>query len=231
VNRQAQGSDFVLAATGLRAEARIAARVPQVKAVAGGGDGGRLERLIHEEIADGAKGVISFGIAAGLSPGEGSGTCIVAREIAHGDIRYPADQAWASRLRAVIPKAELAIVGAVDRPLQNPTEKQALYAATGAVAADMESHIAARLAAEHSLSFAALRVIADPATRAVPPAALAGLGKDGRVDVWAVLASLARTPGQLPAMIALAAETRRAMAELFRCHRLLGPGLGFFDLG
>jgi hypothetical protein len=119
----------------------------------------------------------------------------------------------------------------VDRPLQNPTEKQALYAATGAVAADMESHIAARLAAEHSLSFAALRVIADPATRAVPPAALAGLGKDGRVDVWAVLASLARTPGQLPAMIALAAETRRAMAELFRCHRLLGPGLGFFDLG
>jgi hypothetical protein len=65
----------------------------------------------------------------------------------------------------------------------------------------------------------------------VPPAALAGMGKDGSVDVLAVLASLARAPGQLPAMIGLAADTRRAMAELFRCHRLLGTGFSFLDLG
>jgi len=231
VSRQAQGSGFVLAATGLRAEARIAARIARVRTVAGGGDGSRLDRLIRQEIANGAKAIISFGIAAGLASGKGPGTCVVAREIAHGDIRYPADQAWAGRLRTVISDDELAIVAGVDRPLQNPTEKQALYAATGAVAADMESHIAARLATEHGLPFAALRVIADPTARAVPPAALAGMGKDGRVDGLAVLAALARAPNQLPAMKGLAADTRRAMAALLRCHRLLGSGFGFFDLG
>ncbi len=126
---------------------------------------------------------------------------------------------------------ELATIAAVDRPLESLGEKHALYAKTGAVAADMESHIAARLAIEHGLPFVALRVVADPAARAVPPAALAGMRKDGRVDVGAVLVSLARQPGQLPAMIGLAADTRRAMSQLFRCHRLLGPGFGFFDLG
>jgi adenosylhomocysteine nucleosidase len=231
VSGGAQKPSFVLAATGLRAEARIAARVPNVRAVAGGGDAGRLEQLIRQEIVEGAQGIISFGIAAGLRAGKGPGTCVVGREIAHGELRYSTDQAWAARLRSAIHDAELATIAGVDRPLQSPAEKHALYAATGAVAADMESHIAARLSAEHGLPFVMLRVIADPATRAVPPAALAGMGKDGRVDVWAVLASLARAPGRLPAMLRLAADTRRAMAELFRCHRLLGPGFGFFDLG
>ena len=44
--------------------------------------------------------------------------------------------------------------------------KAALRATTGADAVDMESHIAARYAEQHSLPFAALRVISDPAHRA-----------------------------------------------------------------
>jgi hopanoid-associated phosphorylase len=231
VSGQELESDFVLAATGLGTEARIAARVPQVKAVAAGGDSGRLEQLIRHEIADGAKAVISFGIAAGLAPEMAPGTCFVAREIVYGDIRYPTDQAWAERLRTAVSGAELASIAGVDHPLQSPAEKQALHAKTRTVAADMESHIVARLAAEHRLPFAALRVIADPVARTVPPAALAGMGKDGRVEVLAVLSSLAREPGQIPALIGIAADTLRAMAELFRCNRLLGPGFNFFDLG
>jgi adenosylhomocysteine nucleosidase len=231
VSGEAQKPSFVVVATGLRAEARIATRVPEVRAVTGGGNDGRLEQLIRSEIASGAVGIMSFGIAAGLVAGELPGTCVVGREIMYGDLRYPTDAAWATRIRAAIKGGELATIAGVDRPLESPDEKQALRLATGAVAADMESHIAARLAAEHGLPFAALRVIADPATRAVPPAALAGMSKDGRVDVLAVLAALARNPGQLPALVGLAADTRRAMAELFRRHRLLGPGFGFFDLG
>jgi hopanoid-associated phosphorylase len=230
VSGEAQKTSFVVVATGLRAEARIAARVPQVKAVAGGADGRRLGQLIRQEISQGAKAVISFGIAAGLAPGRGSGNCLVGSEIVHGDRRYPTDQTWAARLHSTL-RAELATVAGVDRPLQSPAEKQALFAETHAVAADMESHVAARLAAERGLPFAALRVIADSAAREIPPAALAGMGKDGRVDVLAVLVALRRAPGQLPALVGLAADTRRAMAELFRCHRLLGPGFGFFDLG
>jgi len=231
VSRQAQGSGFVLAVTGLRAEARIAARVQQVKAVAGGGDGSRLDQLIRQEIANGADALISFGIAAGLLAEKTPGTCVAGSEVVHGDLRYPIDAAWAARIKSAINGVELATIAGVDRPLKSPAEKHALHVKTHAVVADMESHIAARIAAEHGLPFAALRVIADSGTRPVPTVALAGMGKDGRVDVLAVLASLARAPGQIPALIGIAADTRRAMAELFRCHRLLGPGFAFFDLG
>src|SRR5262249_36882117 len=161
VSRQEQGLGFVLAAAGLRAEARVAARVPQVRAVAGGGDGRRLEQVIQQEIAQGAEAIISFGIAAGLVAGKLPGTCVVGREIMYGDLRYPTDAAWAARISAAISGGELTTIAGVDRPLERPGEKRALYAKTRAVAADMESHIAARIAAEHGLPFATLRVIAD----------------------------------------------------------------------
>jgi len=225
-----QRPGLVIAATGLRAEARIAARLPQVRPVHGGGNAQRLERLIREAIAKGGCAVISFGVAAGLASGKGPGTSLIASEVVHGGEEYVADPVWAGRLQAAIPRAELAVIAGVNRPLLNPAQKEALQAETGAAAADMESHIAARLAAEHKLPFAALRVIADPAEKAVPAAAVAGMRSDGRIDVWAVLAALMRAPGELPALLRLSADMRRAMAELFRCHRRLGPGLGFFDL-
>jgi adenosylhomocysteine nucleosidase len=231
VRAQRQNPAFVIAATGLGAEARIAARLANVVTVAGGGEAHRLDRLIGEAIAQGGCAIISFGIAAGLVPGKSAGTCFIGNDAVHRGVRYSADSTWASRLKAAIGEAELATIAGVDRPLRSPAEKRALQAATGAIAADMESHIVARLATEHRLPFAILRVIADRAETEVPSAALAGMGKDGRVDVTAVLASLAREPSQIPALMRVAMDTGRAFAELLRCHRRLGPGFSFFDLG
>ncbi len=95
----------------------------------------------------------------------------------------------------------------------------------------MESHIVGRIAAESGLPFAILRVIADPAERQLPPAALVGMRSDGAIDFRAVLASLAASPSQLPALMRLTVDTARARATLLRCRDLLGPGLGFGDLG
>jgi adenosylhomocysteine nucleosidase len=95
----------------------------------------------------------------------------------------------------------------------------------------MESQIAAELAARHRLPFAALRVIADPVERQLPPAALVGMRQDGEIDLAAVIASLARNPTQLRALMGLAFDTKRAFAALLRCNDLLGPRLGFGDLG
>ena len=47
------------------------------------------------------------------------------------------------------------------------------------------------------LAFAAVRVIVDPADRAIPPAALLGMGADGRTDVAGVLRELIARPAQL----------------------------------
>ena len=112
--------------------------------------------------------------------------------------------------------------------------KAALYASTGALAVDMESHVAAAFAAEHGLPFVALRVISDGADRALPKAAQAGMKKDGGMDILAVLRELAKDPRQLPALIRTGREAEVAFQrlKLLRRHDLLGRlGVGDPDLG
>ncbi len=66
------------------------------------------------------------------------------------------------------------------------------------LAVDMESHGAARFAENWGLPFAALRAIADPQHRALPPAAMVGMKPDGSADIKAVL----RGAGPQPVAIA-----------------------------
>jgi adenosylhomocysteine nucleosidase len=231
VSPESTTSGYVLAATGLRAEARIAERSPRTRAVAGGGDAAQLERLSEQAIADGCRGVISFGMAGALRPGLGPGACLVGREVIDESGCYRADEAWTARLLAKLDRAEIVGIAGVDRPLLTQSQKQALFEATGAAAVDMESHVAARLAAKHGLPFAILRVVADPQERTLPEAALAGMRADGTTDVAAVLSSLGKDPAQIPQLIRVAADAGRAYYALLRCHRRLGPGLGLFDLG
>jgi len=227
----AQEASFVLAVTGLRAEARIAERAEGVQAVSGGGDAARLEHLIIEAIEDGAEALISFGIAAGLAWNMNAGTCAIGRNVVHDGTSYAADPVWGDRIKSMIGVAELVTIAGVDQPLRSQVEKKALHAETGAAAGDMESHVVARLAAKHELPFAVLRAIADPANREIPQAALDGMGSNGRINIGGVLMSLAKEPSSLRSLVRLAADTRLAMGTLFRCHDLLGPRLGFGDLG
>ena len=226
-----KGAGFVIAATGLRAEARIAARSGGVRAVEGGGDTVRLDKLVRQLAAQGGVAIVSFGIAAGLVPQCSAGACLIGREVVYGGSSYPADPAWTESIKKTIGRADLVRIAGVDRPLSRSSEKQDLHQGSGAAAADMESHVVARIAAELALPFAVLRVIADPVERELPPAALAGMRTDGRIDVGAVLASLAKSPHQLPGLIRLATEAGRARAILLHCSDLLGPRLGFRDLG
>ncbi len=92
----------------------------------------------------------------------------------------------------------------------------------------MESHVAARLAALHGLPFAALRVVADPAERSLPPAALVGMRPDGTTDIGAVLRSLGRAPRQLPGLIRTGLDARAAFSAL-KSSRLELASL--FDIG
>jgi adenosylhomocysteine nucleosidase len=222
---------FVVAATGLRAEALIAARSEGVRAVAGGGDAAQLAQAIEQALAEGGYALISFGVCASLKPGLTAGTCLAGREVVHAGTTYAADTAWTARIAKVIGGKEPVIMAGVDHPLTSLAEKRPLHAASGAVAADMESHIVAEIATRNGLPFAVLRVVADPAARDIPPAALAAMAADGGVDIAGLLAALRRDPAQLAALARLAGDTARAMAGLFRCHHLLGPRLGFPDLG
>lgn len=225
---QAQG--FVVAATGLRAEARIAERSPGVKAVAGGGRESALSELLERALADGARGLISFGIAGALQPELSPGTCIVGTGVVSGGERFSCDKAWVERLLARLPEARREMIAGSSTAVADVEAKAKLYRQTGAVAVDMESQVVARVAMAHGLPFAVLRVIADGAMQALPPAAVNGMKEDGTPDVVRVLKSLASRPAQLPGLIGTAFSARRAMAELLRCHGLVGPGLGGVDL-
>ena len=218
---------------GLAAEARIAAG-PGVVVIAGGGDGQRLSAAI-EAAAPGARGIISFGVAGGLSPAFSPGDVLIAETIVSPDgARHAADVAWRQALAAKLGAAArsapgLAFAG-VDTALADVAGKAALHRATGAAVVDMESHIVAAIAARHALPVAAIRVVTDAADRALPHAATVGMRADGKVDLAAILLSLGKNPAQLPGLIRTGLDARRAFAALLRCRQLLGPGFALVDL-
>ncbi|HEY8015117.1 MAG TPA: hopanoid-associated phosphorylase, partial [Dongiaceae bacterium] len=111
---------FILAVSGLAREAAIA-RGPGVRALAAGGP--RLPLLIEAAIADGAVGILSFGIAGGLDATLPPGTAILAGAVISGGQRWPVDAAWRGRLAARLPDARLGDLAGVDLPAMTQAAK------------------------------------------------------------------------------------------------------------
>jgi adenosylhomocysteine nucleosidase len=227
---------MILVATGLKREARILGG-PSVQVVAGGGDRGRLE-LELEGAAGEATALISMGLCGALATGLRPGDCVVATEIIYHYPLVPGDQRkfnthpeWTAALARALPNARSGPMLASDIMIADARGKATAYAATGALAVDMESHVAAAVAARHGLPFAAVRVVSDAADRSLPAAAQAGMAADGGMDVLAVIKALAADLRQLPALIRIGAEAEAAFQALRRGRDLLGPGLGRPDLG
>ncbi|MBV8563962.1 MAG: phosphorylase, partial [Methylobacteriaceae bacterium] len=138
----------------------------------------------------------------------------------------PTDTAWTLRLKAALPGVRVGAVAGSDVMVATAAAKAALRTATGAVAADMESHVVARAAERHRLPFAVARTISDAAHRGLPASAQAGMKPDGGMDLPGVLAALARRPWELPALIRTGVEAEAAFAALLRGRQLLGGTLG-----
>ena len=218
----------ILAVTGLKREAEIAGG-QSVVAVAGGGDAkGLAEKLdaLHGDI----KGVISFGVAGGLSPLLKVGEAVIADQVISGGEQWRCSERWRVALAAKLAGAHQGPIAASTAILENAKEKAALFAATGALAVDMESAVAARFAAARKLPFAVLRVISDDARHVLPPAALVAMRPDGGIAISRVLGSLVRHPLQLPSLVRMARTSGKAFKELLRCRSLCGVGLAGLDL-
>jgi len=218
----------VIAVCGLAIEARIAAG-PGVRTVVGGGHAQPLAVALEREIERGAYGIMSFGIAGGLTEDLSAGTCVVARNIVTRSATWPVHAAWSNAIASVLPDALHADIAGVDAIVSKPQERESLRRVTGAVIVDTESHIAARIAANHRLPFAALRVVADSARRTLPPVAHVALRSDGKINHLAVLRSLARAPRQFGSLARTAVDARIAFRSLSRGRRRLGASLGFAD--
>jgi len=193
----------------MTAEARIARRVGWPVGVGGGGSPG-AEAAARAMLRAGASGLVSLGLAAGLDPGLRPGDVVVPGQVIDQGRPLPVDKALANRLGGADGRTILGL----DQVVASATAKATLWHQTGAVAADMESGAVARVATEAGAPFAALRVICDPADRDLPPAALIALDAGGTIGLGRVMASVLRHPGQLPALLRLAADAAAARRAL-----------------
>jgi hopanoid-associated phosphorylase len=225
----------VLIVTGLVQEARIAAG-PGMTVICSSSDPQQLRALLTVFDPSTIRGVISFGVAGGLDPTLKSGDVVVATEVLAGDTRWLAGLALNEELIAGVALGRSRVVrgglAGVEQVIAASAGKAALHLETGAAAVDMESHIAAAYAAEAGLPFAALRVISDPATRALPALALAALKPNGDIDLRKVLRSVARDPMSLRALVSTGIDFNRALRSLRGCRGFLlgGEGLVTADL-
>jgi len=222
--RRRQGSAIdpgIVAVVGLQFEARIIAG-PAVRTVVLGAEPTPLAAMLLPT----DRAVISFGICGGLSPDLAPGACVIASSISDGTSAWATDKAWTRSLARLIPNAIVGPILGVDAPILDVAAKARLHRWHGAVAVDMESHVAALAANAHGLPLVAVRAVADDATCALLTVALAGRRADGSVNVAGVLAALGRQPGKLAPLIRLAVRTGSARATLVRLRPILSSDFG-----
>jgi hopanoid-associated phosphorylase len=193
-----------------------------------------LQSALAAALKDGAAGIVSFGTAGGLAPDLEPGTLVIADAVEGPFGRIATDAAWSEQMAQALMKSPLAaqtrrgIEAAVAAPLTGAADKAAVFRSCGALAVDMESHLAAAAAAAHGVPFAVCRAIVDPAWRSLPKAAMAGLRDDGTTAVLPVIRELARDPSQLGGLLRVAADAKAARQALTAARRVLVASGAFF---
>ena len=208
--------------TGFDAEARIMGRLTSLVATAGG-----VSRNAHDlavaMVEQGADMLISCGIAGGLDPALAPGTIVIGRKVRSSEGMLAASLPLSDALASALPEAVEGMIAATDSIIDSAVSKRQMHRTLGAVAVDMESWGVASAATRMAVPFAILRVVADPAQRALPPAALVGMDESGNLRPGRVLKSLLSNPGQLSALIRVALDTRTALGVLSRAVGRLEP--------
>jgi hopanoid-associated phosphorylase len=219
----------LVAVTGMRREAKGFGADCEI-VLSGGSDNRTLAADLEAAIGRGGRAVLSAGLCGGLDPKLGPGSVILATAIMGTGTRFDCDARWRAAVRERLPVVEGPLAGS-DRIVELPAQKAQLRAATGALAVDLESHIAAQLADRHGLPFCALRVIADGAQHSLPPAVHVAMTANGKIALASLLMALMREPGQLSELIVTGWRAQTAFSSLFRSLRLLGVGFACPYLG
>jgi adenosylhomocysteine nucleosidase len=206
------------AVTGLAAEAKVARRAGLI-AQPSGGVPSQTTAIAESLLREGAELLISFGIAGALAPSLAPGALLLPRAVLDDrGTRFAVDSEMRVQIADALRGAGLTVEGrdllGASEAASSPTRKAELYRVTGAVAVDLESHLVASVAARAGKPFIVLRAISDSATQALPDAAVHGLAPSGKPALGRVLLSVARDPRQIPALIRLGRDTRRALDAL-----------------
>jgi len=195
---------------GLKAEARLVSHLGRTEI--GGGEPAGAAKAARRLLEQGADTLLSFGLAGGLDPALPPGHLVIPRAVLCGGIRYE------TQPQETGPTIDLLLGGTAI--LATVAEKRAAWLSTGAAAVDLESGAVARIAAEAGVQLRVIRAICDPAERALPPAARLALDPSGRIGLLRVARSVATQPSQIPSLLRLARDARRARSTLLSAIEL-----------
>lgn len=184
------------------------ARHPEISVTVSGARPDRAGDLADHLVTDGARLLVSWGIAGGLDPALATGALIVPDRVVMPDrVELP----LASEL---LDHPSGGALAGSDEVVTSAEAKAALRARTGAIAVDMETHRVAAVAAERRIPCLAVRAISDPAGRALPSLAASALSEDGHPMIVRVLLGLAGRPWELPDLIRAGRDSNKAHAGL-----------------
>lgn len=218
------------AVTGFRAEAACL-RGLDVRVACSGGRPAQARQATETMVREGARALLSFGLAGGLVTELHPGDLLLPEVVLSPERgRLPIDATWRQRMHRLLEDGGLApqsgMLAGSHRLVATPAAKRALSEATGAVAVDMESHVLAEVAAAAGLPFLVLRAIADPSDQAIPVTARDALAPDGRIRVGAVLRGLVHHPDELLPLLRLGRHSAKGLATLRRAVLLGDSRLG-----
>lgn len=176
-------------------------------------------RAADRLVQNGADALVSWGCAAALDPDLRPGDLVLPRVLHGADgSQLPLAAGWTERLKSSLSTSDLSIrEGAIVESrgiVATVAAKSALFAASGAVAVDMESAAVARSAAARGFPALVVRSIVDPAGIEIPPAVQNAFDSGGHLRLTSLLAGLARRPWEIAGLIQLGWHFRAAMQTL-----------------
>jgi hypothetical protein len=215
----------VILATGFTREVRTV-EAPGIVAIAGGGVAERLEKRLDAAARQGAAGIVSFGLTGGLADGLRIGDWVVGSHL-RGAVDHPCDPAWRDAIAARLPGARVGAFFADGRMIDTIAEKRALGVNHDALAVDMESHVAARVARAYGLPFAIARIVSDEVDHLLPHAITVSMRPDGGFDRARMRASLAAQPEQMRDVVQTMVQFLTGFRGLRRGARAMGERVAF----
>ena len=214
---------MLTAKTGMPPEQRIAKFYadPGVLVLTGPQTVADLEKIVPHECT----GIISLGVAGGLSPSTKVGEVYLATSVEGDDkVRYFSDHAWLLRLHQVtgaagVPWYSTPVMNLADTVAQ----REAVFAKTACAVTDNESISVAQFAKARGIAFAAMRSLSDGGHTNLPPAVIDALNANGSTNLVNVVKDVAENPLQIPGLLKTAAAFALSLDTLERACQKAGP--------
>lgn len=218
--------DQLIVVVGISKEAELA-QGKNISVVISGADPRRLREDLRLLNLDNVRAIVSYGVAGGLNPHYRPGDVIIPHHVVIGEKKWATDALLSSQFAGQMVGQGIVVhdgtlVGS-NEVIMTPQAKKDLQIRTGADAVDMESHIAAEFAAAHSIPFAVVRAISDPAERALPSVTKNSIKPNGDIRIWRIIGKLLLHPWQLPDLIRAGQDSSAAFGILEKCRLLLEP--------